>query len=65
MTIPYDLKIINADIADGTGAALRRGDIGIRAGRLVAVGEAPGAAREVIDAEGRVAAPGFIDIHTH
>ncbi len=65
MTMEYDLKIVNAAIADGSGGPLRHGDIGIRAGRLVAVGEAPGSARETIDAMGHIAAPGFIDIHTH
>jgi N-acyl-D-amino-acid deacylase len=65
MIADYDLKIVNADIADGSGGPLRRGDIGIRDGRLLAIGEAPGTARETIDATNRVAAPGFIDIHTH
>jgi len=65
MIADYDLKIVNADIADGSGGPLRRGDIGIRDGRLLAIGEAPGKARETIDATNRVAAPGFIDIHTH
>ena len=61
----YDLKIRDATIVDGTGAPAYRGDIGIAGGRIVALGGAPGAARESIDAGGLVAAPGFIDIHTH
>jgi N-acyl-D-aspartate/D-glutamate deacylase len=61
----YDLKIVGADIVDGTGRERFRGDIGIRDGRIAALGAAPGSARETIDAGGLVAAPGFVDIHTH
>jgi N-acyl-D-amino-acid deacylase len=61
----YDLLITNARIADGTGAPLRFGSIGVRAGRIAAVGDVAGKATSVIDAGGRVAAPGFIDVHTH
>ena len=65
MSERYDLKITNATIADGTGGDLRSGDIGIRDGCIAALGDAPGDAAETIDAGGHVAAPGFIDIHTH
>ncbi len=65
MDKPYDLKIINAEIADGSGGPLVSGAIGIRDGLLVAVGDAPGEATETIDAAGHVVAPGFVDIHTH
>jgi len=61
----YDLKIVNAEIADGSGGPLFSGDIGIRDGLLVTIGDAPGDAVETIDAAGHVAAPGFVDIHTH
>ncbi|MBS1117782.1 MAG: D-aminoacylase domain protein [Deltaproteobacteria bacterium] len=61
----YDLKIEGGTIADGTGGPLARGDIGIRDGRIVAIGEAPGSARRTIAAEGHIVCPGFIDIHTH
>ena len=61
----YDLKITDGTIIDGTGKARYRGDVGIRAGKVVALGAAPGEARETIDAAGRIVAPGFVDIHTH
>jgi N-acyl-D-amino-acid deacylase len=61
----YDLKIVGGTIVDGTGAPGYRGDVGIRDGKVVALGEAPGEAAETIDAAGRVVAPGFVDIHTH
>ncbi len=65
MTNHYDLKITNGVIADGLGGPLFNGEIGIRDGFLVAVGDAPGDATETIDAGGHIVAPGFVDIHTH
>jgi N-acyl-D-aspartate/D-glutamate deacylase len=64
-----DLAIRNATIVDGTGSAPRRGDLGVRDGRIVAVTE-PGSAEldgatGTIDADGRLLTPGFIDPHTH
>jgi N-acyl-D-aspartate/D-glutamate deacylase len=61
----YDLKIEGGTLVDGLGAAPRRGDLGIRDGRIAAVGEAPEDARETIDAGGLFVAPGVIDVHTH
>lgn len=61
----YDYIIENARIADGTGAPLVSGRIAIKDGIIAAVGEFSGSARETIDGSGLVAAPGFIDVHTH
>ena len=61
----YDLLIKGGLIADGSGGTSYAGDIGILDGRLHAVGRASGSAREVINADGLMVAPGFIDHHTH
>jgi len=61
----YDKKIVGGTLIDGTGAERYSGDIGIRDGKIVAVGDCPDAAHETIDASGAIVAPGFTDIHTH
>lgn len=60
-----DLIIRNGEIVDGTGAPRVRGDVGIAGGKIVAVGKVDGSAKRVIDAEGAIVTPGFVDIHTH
>ena len=59
----YDLIIRNGRIVDGTGSPWYRGDVGIRGGRIAAVGMLEGAAaRQTVDAADMVVAPGFIDM---
>ncbi len=60
---PYDLIIRNGHIIDGTGSPWYSGDIGIRNGRIAAIGFLGAAqATRTIDAHGMVVAPGFIDM---
>jgi N-acyl-D-aspartate/D-glutamate deacylase len=65
--VSYDLVIRGGVVVDGTGLARRRADVAIARGRIAAVGHVPGAARaeRAIDADGRIVAPGIIDLHTH
>ena len=60
-----DLLIRDAQIVDGTGAPARRGDVGVRDGRIVAVGDVDEQASKTVDADGQTLAPGFVDLHTH
>ena len=60
---PFDIVITNGHIIDGTGSPWYSGDVGIRDGKLSAIGNLVGAARaRTIDAKGMVVAPGFIDM---
>lgn len=60
-----DLKITGAMIADGDGGEPWRGDIGVKDGRIVELGEVSSTAARIYDADGAMATPGFLDIHTH
>jgi N-acyl-D-amino-acid deacylase len=60
---PFDIVITNGHIVDGTGSPWYSGDVGIRFGRIVAIGNLSAAERKrTIDAAGKVVAPGFIDM---
>ncbi|MDO9460838.1 MAG: amidohydrolase family protein [Alphaproteobacteria bacterium] len=61
----YDIKITGGLIVDGTGSKGYHGDVGIKDGKVVAMGKVPGSAAKTIDADGKVVCPGFVDIHTH
>ena len=59
----FDVVITNGHIMDGTGSPWYSGDVGIRAGKIAAIGNLSQAARKrTIDAAGKVVAPGFIDM---
>ena len=61
--LPFDLVITNGHIIDGTGSPWYSGDIGIRDGRIAAIGNLSRAAhKRALDAKGRVVAPGFVDM---
>ncbi|MSP42575.1 MAG: amidohydrolase [Alphaproteobacteria bacterium] len=61
----YDIKITGGLIVDGTGSKGYFGDVGIKDGKVAALGKAPGTAAKTINADGKVVCPGFVDIHTH
>jgi len=58
----YDIVIRNGRIIDGTGSPWYSGDLGIKSGKISALGTVRGRARKTIDARGMVVAPGFIDM---
>jgi N-acyl-D-amino-acid deacylase len=62
----FDLHIKDGTVVDGTRVPRYRADVWIREGKIAQIGgRAPGFARRVIDADGAIVAPGFIDLHTH
>jgi N-acyl-D-amino-acid deacylase len=62
----WSLLIRGGSVMDGTGAAARRADVAIEGDRIVAIAPSlAGEATRVIDAAGKVVAPGFIDAHSH
>jgi N-acyl-D-aspartate/D-glutamate deacylase len=61
----YDLIIRNGTVVDGSGLPRYQADVGIVGDRIASIGKVSGTAKEVINAEGQVVSPGFIDGHTH
>ena len=65
-TAPFDLLIRQARIYDGTGNPWFVGDVAVKDGRIVRIGDLAGAkASRVVDGRGKYLAPGFIDLHSH
>ncbi len=63
---PFDLLLAGGRVVDGTGNPWFSADVGIRSGRIVAVGNLEGRrAHRTLDVKGLVVAPGFIDLHSH
>ncbi|MFN3748348.1 MAG: N-acyl-D-amino-acid deacylase family protein [Sphingorhabdus sp.] len=61
----YDLIIRNGVIVDGSGKPSFTGDVAVSDGKIAAVGNVEGSAKQEIDADGKLVTPGFVDIHTH
>jgi len=61
----YDLLIKNGTLVDGTGAAPRRADLAVAAGKIAEIGKITDSAKKVVDASDLIVAPGFVDPHTH
>ena len=63
--VPFDLIIRGGRVVDGTGQPAFVADLGLRSGRIAAIGKVSGPATAEFDASGLIVAPGFIDVHTH
>ncbi|MBV8165614.1 MAG: amidohydrolase family protein, partial [Alphaproteobacteria bacterium] len=61
----HDLVIENASVIDGLGTPARKSSLAVKDGRIAAIGDDLGAAKERVDATGQVLTPGIIDLHTH
>ena len=60
-----DLVIRGGTVVDGTGAPARQQDVGVRDGRVVALGKVEESGAREVDATGAIVSPGFVDLHTH
>ena len=65
MNRAFDLVVRGGTVVDGSGAARFEADVGVKDGRIAAVGAIAGSGVEEIDARGQIVTPGFVDIHTH
>jgi N-acyl-D-aspartate/D-glutamate deacylase len=66
MTEKYDIHIKGGTVVDGTRAPRQVADVWVKDGKIARIGEdAEGSATQVIEAEGLVVCPGFVDLHTH
>lgn len=61
----HELVIRGGSVVDGTGAPPRTADVGVDGGLITAVGRVDGGARRVVDADGLLVTPGWVDVHTH
>src|SRR5690606_39649813 len=61
----FDLIVRGGTVVDGTGAPRRTADVAVRDGVVVEVGRVSGRAKQEVDADGAIVAPGFVDVHTH
>jgi N-acyl-D-amino-acid deacylase len=64
--VDFDLVVTNGTVVDGTGQPRFRADLGLRDGLIAAVARGQSLdGRQMLDAEGLIVAPGFIDVHSH
>jgi len=63
--VGFDLVVKNGTIVDGSGGARYQGDIGVKDGKIAEIGSILTPADDVIDADGQIVSPGFVDGHTH
>lgn len=64
-THSFDFVVRGGTVVDGSGSPAFSADVGIKDGKITAIGSVSGAAAETLDASGMTVAPGFIDVHTH
>lgn len=61
----FDTIVKNGLVYDGNGGAPIKADVGIKGGKIIAIGDLGDSAYQLVDAEGMAVSPGFVDIHTH